>query len=128
MDVSGDETAASKLRPAAITGTKRFAVLTGRYRSFAYSALASFKTETSASASFQREKILILRLGFRRVALQRIGAGETEMGKSADGIQRDDAMGDNLLEFACGLVAVIRRQIRLATHINGIQAGRNPNS
>jgi hypothetical protein len=39
----------------------------------------------------QREKILVRSLGFRSVALQHIGAGETEMRERADGFVDDDS-------------------------------------
>jgi len=54
----------------------------------------------SGSAFFHREKVLILRVGFRCIALESVGAGETKMGESADWrVQCDAAMVNDILEL-----------------------------
>jgi hypothetical protein len=54
-----------------------------------------------------------------------MSAGETQMGQGSNGIQHDYAMIGDFLELPCGLAAFMRREIRLAAQINGMQASGN---
>src|SRR4029077_2412854 len=72
----------------------------------------------------EREEILVGDAGFGGVALQGVGAGETEIRQRTDGvIRRYAAMVQDFLELGCGFVALMRGQIGFSSHKNGVQGG-----
>ena len=70
----------------------------------------------------EREEILIGRLGLGGVALHGVGTGQSQVRQCADGIIPHHAgVVENLLELGGGSAALVRRQISLATQIDGVE-------
>src|SRR5580692_1277005 len=70
----------------------------------------------------QNEEILIGGFCFGGVALHGISSSQLKMSQYADGIaDHDSGVIQNLLKFPGGLSAMVRGQMRLSTHINGIE-------
>src|SRR5579863_1114004 len=64
----------------------------------------------------QAQEIAVSSAGVRNVTLQGVGAGKAKMGERADGLVPDyTGMVQNLLKFALGGCALLRRQIGLAS-------------
>jgi hypothetical protein len=73
----------------------------------------------------ESKEILKRGASFYGIALQYIGTGEAEMGQRADGfVQHNPAMVENFLELGCGWSALLRDQLHLPSHIDGIHVGR----
>src|SRR5215471_7595201 len=71
----------------------------------------------------QREEIVIGGFCFGNVTLHGVGTCEAEMGESAQRkIQNNAAMVENLLKLFRGLRSLVRRQIGLSSHVDGIQS------
>src|SRR5712692_10416889 len=73
------------------------------------------------------EEVLVCALRFDVVAREGVGTGQSQVRQCADEIVLHHAgVVENLLELGGGSAALVRRQISLATQINGVEARREP--
>jgi len=71
------------------------------------------------------EEVLIRGFCLGGVALHRVGTTELEVSQGSDRLVHNDlSMVDDFREFGCGFTAPMRGQVRLSTHIRGVERER----